>query len=118
MFDLLAQGINAQDRWRRRLPEETSVELGRTTKPWSVGWDDRISRKHVTIRLSNNRLLVEKLADATNPIYFDGIECEQATLAAGEAFVIGQTTFTLSRSQAYATQDMPCLLYTSDAADE
>ena len=107
MFDLLAQGINAQDRWRRRLPAETSIELGRTTKPWSVGWDDRISRRHVTIRLSNNRLVVEKLPSATNPVFFDGIECEQVTLTAGQAFVIGQTTFTLSRSQAYATQDMP-----------
>ena len=107
MFDLLVQGINAQDRWRRRLPEDTAVELGRTTKPWSVGWDDRISRKHVSIRMNGDCLVVEKFPNATNPIFFDGVECDQATLYAGDAFVIGQTTFTLSRSQAYATQDIP-----------
>ncbi len=107
MFDLVVQGVNAQDRWRRRLPLETTVELGRTTKPWSVSWDDRISRKHVTIRLNGKTLLVEKLESATNPLYYEGEEIQSIELEPGQAFVIGQTTFTLSQSQAMATQDMP-----------
>lgn len=107
MFDLVVQGINAQDRWRRRLPADTDVELGRTTRPWSVSWDDRISRQHVVIRLQGNSLSVKKFESATNPLFFEGEECDSVEVAAGESFVIGQTTFTLSRSQAYATQDMP-----------
>lgn len=107
MFDLVVQGINAQDRWRRRLPLDSLVELGRTTKPWSVSWDDRISRKHVTLRLDGRKLVVRKLESATNPLFYDGTEVESVALEPGEAFVIGQTTFTLSQSQALATQDMP-----------
>ena len=107
MFDLVVQGINAQDRWRRRLPLEATVELGRTTKPWSVSWDDRISRKHVTVRLDGKKLLVKKAESATNPLFFEGEECDAVELEPGQAFVIGQTTFTLSQSQAMATQDMP-----------
>lgn len=107
MFDLVVQGVNAQDRWRRRLPMDASIELGRTTKPWSVSWDDRISRKHVTIRLDGTKLVVEKLENATNPLFFEGEEYDTIELNPGQAFVIGQTTFTLSQSQALATQDMP-----------
>lgn len=83
------------------------MELGRTTKPWSVGWDDRISRRHVSIRLKGGILSVEKLESATNPLFFDGTERESVDLEPGQAFVIGQTTFTLSQSQALATQDLP-----------
>lgn len=107
MFDLVVQGVNAQDRWRRRLPMDASLELGRTTKPWSVSWDDRISRKHVNIRLNGTKLVVERLGSATNPLFFEGEEFDSVELNPGQAFVIGQTTFTFSQSQALATQDMP-----------
>jgi adenylate cyclase len=107
MFDLVVQGINAQDRWRRRLPVEAEIELGRTTKPWSVSWDDRISRRHVTLRLSGQKLLVSRVESATNPLFYEGEEVDKVELSAGQAFVIGQTTFTLSQSQALATQDIP-----------
>ena len=107
MFDLVVQGVNAQDRWRRRLPLEGTIELGRTTKPWSVSWDDRISRKHVTIRLEGSKLIVNKIDSATNPLFFEGEEYDSVELNPGQAFVIGQTAFTFSQSQALATQDMP-----------
>jgi adenylate cyclase len=98
MADLIAQGPQPNERWRRALRAGEPVVIGRTSGGWSVGWDDRISRRHARLRLVDGQQLeVQKLPAARNPIFFRGMRREQFTLGPGEHFVIGRTTFTLAR---------------------
>lgn len=96
MPDLIAQGPRPQDRWRRTLPDASvTATLGRTAEPWSVAWDDRISRQHAEMRWNGTRLEVQQLPQARNTIFYQGRQRERFSAALGEHFVIGQTTFTL-----------------------
>ena len=105
MPDLIAQGPRPQDRWRRRLPErDVEAVLGRTSEPWAVHWDDRVSRKHATICWNGSKLQVSKLEEARNAIFYRGQQCEEFAAAVGEHFVIGQTTFTVLDQQVQATR--------------
>ncbi|MDX1930033.1 MAG: adenylate/guanylate cyclase domain-containing protein [Pirellulaceae bacterium] len=109
MPDLIAQGPRPQDRWRRPLPEIGVVAtLGRTSEPWTVGWDDRISRRHATIRWNGVKLEVSKIAESRNAIFYRGQQRDQFAAAIGEHFVIGQTTFTLLDQQVeFSAQAVP-----------
>ena len=107
MPDLIAQGPETQHRWRRALPAGKSCTLGRTAGAWATPWDDRISRNHIDFVYENNRLTVEKIADARNPVFFNGRESETFFLKPGEHFVIGSTTFTLTDEQVNMTEDAP-----------
>jgi len=71
MADLIAQGNEPQQRWRRRLPEGRPVILGRTGT-WAVGWDLHISRRHVRLLFEGGRLRVSRLPEARNPVYYIG----------------------------------------------
>lgn len=95
MADLIAQGDEAQHRWRRALPEGEAVVLGRTAEVWAVPWDPHVSRRHAALRWRGGRLEVTALAEAQNPIYFRGKESARCALRPGEHFVIGGTSFTL-----------------------
>ena len=109
MPDLIAQGPRPEDRWRRSLPDggEKSV-LGRTSEPWNVVWDDRVSRKHATICWNGSKLEVERLPQARNAIFFRGQQRDKFLAAVGEHFVIGQTTFTVLDQQVqFATKAEP-----------
>ena len=107
MPDLIAQGAEAQQRWRRALPQDESVLLGRIGGIWAVAWDQHVSRRHVRLRWTGERLEVTRLPDARNPVYFQGREETQFTLQPGEHFVIGQTTFALADQRANITADAP-----------
>lgn len=105
MPDLIAQGPRPQDRWRRELPTSGDEStLGRTSEPWSVNWDDRISRKHASIRWNGNKLEVKKLEQARNAIFYRGQQRDTFLASIGEHFVIGQTTFTLLDQQVQFAQ--------------
>lgn len=106
MPDLIAQGQEAQQRWRRALPEDQLVVLGRTGI-WAVPWDHHISRQHVRLRLAGSRLEVTRLAQTQNPVYFQGRDSARFTLRPGDHFVIGETTFTLADQRANVTVDAP-----------
>lgn len=96
MPDLIAQGPRAQDRWRKPLLESSAEStLGRTADPWGVPWDDRISRRHATLRWNGRSLDVSRYPDARNFIFYRGQQRDQCTVQIGEHFVIGQTTFTI-----------------------
>ncbi len=98
MADLIAQGAEADQRWRRSLASGESFIIGRSPEHWQVDWDDRISRLHAEVRtLDSDRVEVHKLPNARNPIFFRGSRRDQFTLSAGEHFVIGRTTFTLAQ---------------------
>lgn len=108
MPDLIAQGPRPQDRWRRCLPDKDSEALlGRTSDPWAVTWDDRVSRKHATLRWTGDKLEVQKLPQARNAIFYRGQQCERFQAAVGEHFVIGQTTFTVLDQQVQFSDPEP-----------
>lgn len=106
MLELIAQGTSVDSRWRRQLPEQ-AIEIGRATQEYRVPWDSQISRRHVKILASDNKILVQKLPDASNPVFFDGHEQDSFELAPGEHFVIGKTTFTLAADRAFVSLDVP-----------
>lgn len=105
MPDLIAQGPSSHDRWRRALPEPgVEATLGRTAEPWSVAWDDRVSRQHAALRWNGRKLEVTRLPQARNAIFYRGQQHDQFSAAIGEHFVIGQTTFTILDQQVHFSQ--------------
>jgi adenylate cyclase len=107
MPDLIAQGVEAQQRWRRALPEEQPVVLGRAAGIWAVPWDQHLSRRHVRVWWNGRRLEVTRLPEGQNPVFFQGKEENRFTIAPGEHFVIGQTTFTLADQRVSIEADAP-----------
>ena len=107
MPDLIAQGHEPQQRWRRALPETQYVVVGRAAGIWAVPWDVQVSRRHVRLRWDGQRLEVARLPEARNPVYHVGREQNWFSIAPGEHFVIGQTTFTLADQRANITTDAP-----------
>lgn len=107
MADLIAQGEDAQQRWRRSLPAGEPIVLGRSAVAWAVPWDQRISRRHAELTWTGDRLSVVQMPGVRNPIFFQGKEAERFVLRPGEHFVIGHTTFTLATQRASITVDDP-----------
>ncbi|HTU23813.1 MAG TPA: adenylate/guanylate cyclase domain-containing protein [Pirellulales bacterium] len=107
MADLIAQGIDPQNRWRRTLPAGRAVVLGRSAGGWSAAWDDRVSRDHAEICWDGSRLRVDRLPSARNPIFVRGQPTSGFDLEPGEHFVIGQTTFTLTDERVNVSLDVP-----------
>ena len=107
MADLIAQGDELSQRWRRALPEGTSVMLGRTAGSWAVNWDPHISRRHAELIWSGGRLNVTLLPNTRNLLFYRGESCNHLVLAPGEHFVIGDTTFTLTVQRADVAVDAP-----------
>jgi adenylate cyclase len=107
MPDLIAQGIEAQQRWRRSLPEGQAVILGRSAGIWAVPWDKNISRRHVRMRWDGSRLHVMRLPEGRNPVFWQGREENRLLIEPGGHFVIGQTTFTLADQRATIEAEAP-----------
>lgn len=107
MPDLIAQGIEPQQRWRRSLPERQTVTLGRLSGTWAVPWDSHVSRRHARLVWSGKKLDVSRLSESRNPIFLRGKEADDFSIEPGEHFVIGQTTFTLADQRVNITADAP-----------
>lgn len=107
MPDLIAQGVEAQQRWRRALPEGQPVVIGRVGGAWGVPWDHHVSRRHVLLEWLGDRLAVTRLSEARNPVFVHGKEVASCTIRPGEHFVVGQTTFTLADQRASIMADVP-----------
>ncbi len=107
MPDLIAQGTEIQQRWRRPLPEGQEIVLGRLCGVWSVPWDNQVSRRHAGLSWNGRRLLVRRLPEAKNPVFLKGRRKDRIELAPGEHFVVGQTTFTLADQRVDLTIDAP-----------
>lgn len=95
MAHLVAQGREPQQQWRRRIRPNDPFVLGRAADDWSVIWDERLSRQHAELTWRQGRLHVRKMPSARNPVFYQGKELPEFSLAPGEHFVIGETTFTL-----------------------
>jgi len=107
MAELIAHGSSFENRWRRRLPTDGEIVLGRACHGFAVPWDNQISRQHATLSFNGDRLKVRKIPSASNPIFFRGTETQDFTLNHGDHFVIGETTFNFTVNQALATVDVP-----------
>jgi adenylate cyclase len=107
MPELIAQGTQPSHRWRRTLPVNDMIELGRATPTFAVPWDNQISRRHIQLVLRGERVNVIRLPTASNPVFLNGAQEDTFWLSPGEHFVIGETTFTLTADRAEATMDMP-----------
>ena len=107
MPDLIAQGTEAQQRWRRTLPAGETIVLGRLGGAWAVPWDRQVSHRHVSLLWNGSTLEVVRLPDARNPVFLRGVEVDRCTIQPGDHFVIGQTSFTLADQQVSVTADAP-----------
>jgi adenylate cyclase len=107
MPDLIAQGPQPRDRWRRKLAPGVKQVIGRAAGAWSTAWDERVSRRHVEVVWHEGRLHVAALPDARNPVFFRGHKCDTFSLRPSDHFVIGQTTFTLVDERAAVAADVP-----------
>jgi len=107
MADLVAQAENGSGRWRRPLPLNTTLVLGRQHCQWSVPWDSQISRRHAELLWDGKQLQVTRLPVAVNPVFFHGKGLDSFAIQPGEHFVIGQTSFTLTGASVGATLQMP-----------
>ena len=107
MLELVAQGKTSYQRWRKVVLQDLPFVVGRTSDDFAVGWDEKISRDHAALKLSEDSLSVEKLDGATNPIFFNGDEQQDFMVKPGEHFVIGDTTFSLTNDSAFATLELP-----------
>ena len=107
MLELIAQGSTIDQRWRRQLPLDAAIRLGRATESFRVPWDAQISRSHVKILAQKHRAKVVRDPDATNPVFFEGHEVDEFVLSPGQHFVIGNTTFLLTEDQAFGSMSAP-----------
>lgn len=96
MAELIAQGPEPHQRWRRTLRTGEPFVLGREAGLWSTPWDLHISRRHASACWSDGHLQVERLPEARNPIFLAGREAAQLSLKPGDHFVIGATTFSIA----------------------
>ena len=94
MADLIAQGADPQQRWRRPLPVGKAVTVGRESG-WATPWDGRISRQHAQVVWDGQKVVVKQLSEARNPIFFGGRSASEFAMRPGDHFVIGTTTFTV-----------------------
>ena len=106
MLELIAQGPTINFRWRRTLPGAT-VELGRSTETYRVPWDNQVSRRHALLTVSERKLHVTLIAEAANPIFFNGREVSDFYVRPGEHFVIGNTSFMVVSDQAFGSLTAP-----------
>lgn len=107
MAELIAQGTDPRDRWRRALIAHVPVFLGRTGPGWEVPWDKQISRQHVHLLWDGSKLTVKRLPEAHNAVFLRGKQRDLLILRPGEHFVIGGTTFLLVNEHAIVTLDSP-----------
>lgn len=93
---LIAQGPNPGEAWRRPLPPDGTVVLGREPEAWNVPWEQFLARRHAELSLRIDKLKVRRLATAANPLFRGGKESDSFELHPGESFVIGRTAFSLA----------------------
>ena len=106
MADLIAQGPELHHRWRRTLPLDKPVMLGRQSV-WSAPWDDHISREHLRLLWNGERLVAQSHPDARNPVFVQGREAAGFELRPGEHFVIGLTSFQVVEETADVSASSP-----------
>ena len=106
MAELVAQSDDSTHRWRRSFARDVPVLLGRSGS-WPVPWDRAILRRHARLVWDGQKLLVTRIPEASNPVFYRGADVQQFSIRPGDYFVIGGTTFSLAQSAVGATLQMP-----------
>ncbi len=102
MFELVVIDVAGKQASRHELPAGRSM-LGRE-QPADVvvSCEPFLSRCHVALTLRSQSVLVTKLNEARNAVYFHGVIATEFEVHDGEHFVIGETQFRIER---HATTD-------------
>ncbi len=96
MPELVAQGPQPEDNWRRRLPAGPVV-LGRADEAWGAPWEPFLARRQAELEWRLGRLVVRPDTAARNPVFRDGeVASAPFEVGVGGAFVVGRTTFTVA----------------------
>ena len=96
MLELIVNGPEANQQWRREIPVGEVVRIGRAPRNgWAVPWDLLISREHCEITQNGNTIAVKRLDAARNPVYFQEVDTREFSIGPGQGFRIGQTMFQL-----------------------
>ena len=120
MFELLVEGPDSRQRCRFSLADGDCLTVGRETSvDCPVPWDRQISRKHVSLSVEDACVQIEKLSQAVNPLFINGVEVQSARLRSGEHFVLGTTSFRLldRDSGVLSPSDQPIEQVTFQAQD-
>ena len=76
------------------LADNRQLVLGRADEAdVATAWDERISRRHAELQASRDGVVVQRVAESTNPIFVDGVEVTTARITSGQSFVIGDSRF-------------------------
>ena len=106
MFELIAQGPQPAQRWRKDVPAGGPYVLGRSVEAdFPVPWDRGISRQHLSLQVGHESLSIARINGNSNPVFVDGEARESFTVAPGARFAIGETTFTLRVTSRSAAAD-------------
>jgi adenylate cyclase len=104
VFDFIAEGTEPNQRWKHVLSEGRTYVLGRGVDvDLPVPWDQAISRRHLLISVSADRVKVERLAEAANPLCHAGEVVERCELHSGDRFVLGGTLFHVTKQSSEAS---------------
>ncbi len=99
MWQLVAHGPNPSQRLRQALETGKTLRLGRSPEvELPVPWEQMLSRDHLTITPGATSLRLQRRPAATNPVFINGQAVDEATLTAGDAFVVGETTFQIGEA--------------------
>jgi adenylate cyclase len=119
MPELVARGAGQSRRWQ--FPDRP-VTLGRSAESeWQVPWDKTVSGLHATLTWQDGRLLVRRRllpTKTTNPILYKGAPLDEFTVAPGEEFAIGATTFRVVDERPPAAELPPPLTELTCGAEE
>lgn len=100
MWQIVVQGPNPSQRRRHSLEPGRTFRIGRSDKAEiAVPWEKWLSRLHAVVRPESQSVHLERVPEATNPLFVKGEPVDQATLTSGETFVIGETTFVIGRAE-------------------
>ena len=94
MLELVAQGVESANRWRRPLLPGQRYQIGRDENAeLGIPWDGQVSRHHVQVDVHADHLQLTRLESARNPLFFAGESVDTCRVEVGQHFVIGSTTF-------------------------
>lgn len=103
----------------RAIAEGATLRLGRTSKlGWAIPNDPAISREHADLSVKEQRLHVQCLTTATNPVLLNGEPVRSAVLAPGESFRIGNTSFIVDVLSATSGEKAASVAYRNEEATE
>ncbi|WP_373649371.1 adenylate/guanylate cyclase domain-containing protein [Schlesneria sp. DSM 10557] len=100
MLELVAQGSETEQHWRKRLEPGQRYCIGRHPEcELSVKWDPQISRQHVQIDVHPDHLQLSRVETARNPLFFAGEAVGTCRVEVGQHFVVGSTSFHVTQPE-------------------